>query len=1813
MAIPAFGFADTLRNPLKQASADASDAAKMFHVDYKAGETIIKSVTIQIPEDSNSALLSAEAFPTEEELANVIGPENQIIGWIDISDLDLEDPALSDANSVAISARAQDDAAVYTQEELMRVEMSDDKVFAIVVVAPESAATATDATQSAKLADADTATTDTSQPAKSAASAKSDATQSAEAGDTTDSAQPAKTDAADGATQSSKTTDADTATTDTSQPAKSAASAKSDATQSAEAGGTTDSAQPVKTDAADGAKQSSKPTDADTATTDTSQPAKSAASAMSDATQSAEAGDTTVPAQSEKAGDTNSPNSAPSSPTTAPTSTPTKSAPTKSIATQVQSLLTSQPESQSALSITTLAAPLVAPLALPASKPSNILAGAKLSSPDKTASSYDASCYPLDSEPGAVQMAKSAVWTDKAKGEAEIQFNLWGNNVAQDAGDVIILFESHFATAQSQGYSICPYDGATLPSNAKWQFSNLNGNTRTAQIVNAPGHVHTVTQTYHGSNMMADGNGLTSSLNWSPFLPTLNMRMSAHKGVANRYIDDITGAGGKVAVITYGTGVIANTGFTTSQNAHNTVMNADYNTAASTNHNFVPPLQAADKLIRSRANQSRPVTILWITDGYPTGDLDAYRSVVEYMQSWDYYYDTHGAQLTFDVFGIYVMDNLGKYGVSCIWDIATDGSQGHQTFDNGNIIYNNHTRIFKQYASPSTNQLVSAIDSLAARLTGGAGGTGGTGSALPAGKNAKITDVVSDDFQIVSVDTHGIGTATVNGQTVTWTVGDIPADPGAVLTIHVKLKDNYTTKTEFATNKGNAELSYKNFDNKDCKQYVDSPTLTRDRIKPTYPTDFYKTLPDSQNSVIAKSDTGKPVNYEISFKLPADLGGYTSIKVQDIIPAGMDINLADVKVTANGTALSLPAGALTKTPASGSGSSATKATIQLFIEKNAVSADFWNALAGKTIGIQLQSTFTGTPAVGSTYTNLAKLFVNDDNVGTDDDTTITIGELNSPKTFVKQVSVDGGLHYVDNANITSADTVLTYRIAVTFPDNMNGYNKVAIEDDLPDSLLYQQNSGKILINGTQAGAADGAFAVNASTNSVTYTFADGYDLKSLAGKTVEFVLNAKIDATMLAANGSTTITNDAKLILNNGNDDQTVTTKPAIVVPKLPEDFNKTLAGGQNATILVSDISKPVGYEIRFKLPTDMKGYESIKVTDAIPTGMDINLADVKVTANGTALSLPSGALTKTPASGSGSSATKATIQLSIDKNVVSAAFWNALAGKTIVISLQSTFTGTPAVGSTFTNTAKIFVNGDQIGEEDNDTTITIGEDLKPQLPADFNKTLADGQNATIASSDIGKPIGYKISFKLPTDMKGYSSIKVQDVLPTGMDVNLADVKVTINGTAFAIPAGALTKTPASGSGASATKATINLLIEKNAIPATYWNALAGKSIVINLQATFTGAPAAGESFTNVAKIFVNGDNAGEDGDTTITIDNPKAELPSGFKKTLANGQDATIALNETNQPIDYEISFKLPANLNGYKTLKITDTLPAGMDAALSDVKITADGAAFPLPSGLLTKASNTITLQVDKASIPANIWNALPGKTIVMHVSATFTSTANPKIGDVFTNTARIFLNGEKVGEDEQPIIIGIAAGPTDLLKSVSTDGGKTFNADAVITSLDTPLIYRVNVTFPADMSGYDSVAIADELPASLVYVTGSGKVVVDGKTPAATDGSLSFDTAKNTLTYTFADNYDLKKLAGKSAQLYLDAKINEKAIANGATVIKNVGHLILNEAENPAAPTNFKKVVAAGQSTSISDITKPVSYSISATMPTDMKGYK
>jgi fimbrial isopeptide formation D2 family protein len=306
------------------------------------------------------------------------------------------------------------------------------------------------------------------------------------------------------------------------------------------------------------------------------------------------------------------------------------------------------------------------------------------------------------------------------------------------------------------------------------------------------------------------------------------------------------------------------------------------------------------------------------------------------------------------------------------------------------------------------------------------------------------------------------------------------------------------------------------------------------------------------------------------------------------------------------------------------------------------------------------------------------------------DAALVSADFDSPVVFTEQISIDKGKTYADIATITNIDRELYYKITVTLPHNMEGYKSAVLKDILPKSMHYINKSGAVHINGEAVTAEEGSLSFNKPSNALVFNFAQDYDFAKLADATIEMRLKALIIKSKVDSSKPATVTNNAQIIINGLSEQAELKQKEANTA-ELPVDLNNVLSKGQSAQ--VSGKSIPVSYDVSFTLPYDMKGYESIRISDVIPVGMSIASSTIAVRSGSkdiTELGKISMSKYVMP---------NDKIDFTIKKSEVGEEVWNNLANKVVIMKVKTFFTAEALTDVTYTNTALLEVNGEAVGE----------------------------------------------------------------------------------------------------------------------------------------------------------------------------------------------------------------------------------------------------------------------------------------------------------------------------------------------------------------------------------------------------------------------------------------------------------------------------------------------------------------------------------
>ena len=736
----------------------------------------------------------------------------------------------------------------------------------------------------------------------------------------------------------------------------------------------------------------------------------------------------------------------------------------------------------------------------------------------------------------------------------------------------------------------------------------------------------------------------------------------------------------------------------------------------------------------------------------------------------------------------------------------------------------------------------------------------------------------------------------------------------------------------------------------------------------------------------------------------------------------------------------------------------------------------------------------------------------------------------------------------------------TYNISTAIPADVSSYKKFVISDTLDNDLEFD---GEATIKGD---AAD-LFTVEKNGQTVTATVKPG-KFKDLAKySTVELIIPAKVKQGV----SGKVIDNKAKVeYTNKSNVDKEVESTPVHVTP--PPVTKKI---NENLDHLDIPTGEQYKYNIKTKLPTDIKDYKKFVITDTLENELSvINEGETKPVIKGAAA-----AFFDVEVQGQTVTATM--------KNFATAA---DLAGQEVELEIPAKINdGVTRVK--IPNTAKISYTdkNDHSGEKET-KPVTVTPPSEPTVKKKINEKL---DTAVIgAETDYT----YNIKAKLPNDITSYKSFVITDTL----DENLQVGEATITGEAnkfFTV----------TGTGQTVT-----------ATMKDFENAgdYAGKEVELVIKAKVKKESTA-EAIENKAKItYTNKNNQqGEKETKPVTV------TPPPITKKVNNQEHAD--LNKLSESFTYTVDTKVPEVADKFE---VSDQLVN---------ELTFDGDATVEVDGQkatdLTVQTNGQTLSVtfDKDQVKEYAGKAVHitfKAKIKDNVSydALLAAYPNPA-GDkpLVPNTASFIINDNPDSKKEStPVTVTPPPTSTPELKK-KVNGQERYE----LTKRDEEFTYTLTTEMPANASVFE---ITDELKDVLQFVgkDGSATVKIDGKAA----GKKATVTVKDqTIKITFAEA-SVKADAGKAIEVTFKAKIKDGAnlasyiTSAGTTEIPNIAsydidnnpkyHKDSNEVPvTPPTPKEpeIKKDVNEKPAETLVNRNDTFTYNVNTTVPTDATAFE
>src|SRR5699024_3559886 len=180
----------------------------------------------------------------------------------------------------------------------------------------------------------------------------------------------------------------------------------------------------------------------------------------------------------------------------------------------------------------------------------------------------------------------------------------------------------------------------------------------------------------------------------------------------------------------------------------------------------------------------------------------------------------------------------------------------------------------------------------------------------------------------------------------------------------------------------------------------------------------------------------------------------------------------------------------------------------------------------------------------------------------------------------------------------------TYNVTSKLPEDVTGFEKVVISDDLDERLEVVE--AKVLVSGKES-----ALEAEIKGQLVTVTL-DENQIQDLAGKEIKLVITAKINEDVEIE----VIDNQANIQVNNNPKvDSNIVPVTPVDPPTTPE-INKDVEGTDHLDI---DYNKEYKYNVTTKLPSNTEDYEKFIVTDNVDKGLAVIKDKVTVTVDGEA------------------------------------------------------------------------------------------------------------------------------------------------------------------------------------------------------------------------------------------------------------------------------------------------------------------------------------------------------------------------------------------------------------------------------------------------------------------------------------------------------------------------------------------------------------------------------------------------------------------
>ncbi|MCL2655126.1 MAG: isopeptide-forming domain-containing fimbrial protein, partial [Coriobacteriia bacterium] len=712
----------------------------------------------------------------------------------------------------------------------------------------------------------------------------------------------------------------------------------------------------------------------------------------------------------------------------------------------------------------------------------------------------------------------------------------------------------------------------------------------------------------------------------------------------------------------------------------------------------------------------------------------------------------------------------------------------------------------------------------------------------------------------------------------------------------------------------------------------------------------------------------------------------------------------------------------------------------------------------------------------------------------------------------KQIYDPASSSYVNSRTLTDSSEVLDYRIQFTLPSDLAGYSELVITDQMAPGLLYasgESNPLTLSVGGSPL-TVDPSRVSEGSTTSggmtyttVSYTITD---FTGLAGKTIDMNVKAKLAKVGTPAVYPTDVVNTGILSLNPSSDSDLTGTDPSgpdIDVPPTPGPTvkNKVLISGNAYYDLDDSGTKDAGEDFASGVVVSLRDSSGAPILDS-----------------------SSSPITATTDAGGN-------YMMYADAGTYTVRF-SGIAGYTYRTTAPSD--AIDAAGNTATFTADL----------DTHQQVTKNVSYIPAAFPTLSKQVLDASGdpgSALTISDVNAPITYRLTVGMPEIMSAFSSIEIQDVLPSAL--TLVHPATPATDVALYYYNGA-TKVMISDATTTYSGGVLSVMLPTGTVTLA---TLANKTVYMDVTTRLVVTTTMPSAVTNTAKLILN---------NTTEVD-PDDEPPIVSVKGKISG----ILFGDVNKNGVYDsgdvvLGGKAVQLLDASNT--VVATTSTASDGSYSFAGLDPASYKIQAPSPTVAGYDGYTTQQAITVADGSHVGNTGISVTAVI-------DRAN---------------SGANLEHTRNAGYANVAYDANDFTKALTRIDGQA--SSGPVTDSTSDLSYDIAYVMPDNTAGYNAVVIKDIMDPGLVLKGGAvsnvsvtvtkGGTAVTGWTGVATY-DVTTDPTHPTVIYTFDPATDFSAFAGATITMTVVANIVKTGTpAAYPTQVTNKAVLEINGSDQP-----------------------------------------